>query len=264
VGSPFQPINVGTLTITIPGTLRLAGDIVNGNLVVGDGTNSTTIQLPTNNGGTSLSSLTISANSTLDIANNHVIINYADGTQATVDAAIRGYLINGYNGGTWTGSSGLGAGGSLDSSTAAMPANSQYGLGYADGADDIVTGLSSGQLEIKYTIYGDANLDGVVSGADFSIVVGNLGKSVSGWDKGDFNYDGVVSGVDFSLLAGNLGKAANGADITLPASDIAAIDAFAAANGLMADVPEPGNMGLALMAGIGFLYSRRRSQVGGS
>ena len=263
VGSPAQPINIGTLSVTIPGTLTLAGDIVNGNLVVGDGTSSTTLQLPTNNGGSSLSSLTINTNSTLDIANNHLIINYADGTQAAVDAAIRGYLINGYNGGTWTGSSGLGAGGSLDSSTAANSANNaHYGLGYADGADGIVAGLSSGQIEIMYTLYGDANLDGVVSGDDFTILVGNLGKSVSGWDQGDFNYDGVVSGDDFTLLVGNLGKAANGADVTLPATDIAAIDAFAAANGLMADVPEPGNTGLALIAGIGFLYPRRRSQVG--
>jgi hypothetical protein len=258
VGSPVNPV-MSRLNVTIPGSLKISGAISGGNLVVGDGTNSTILQLQANTGVSSLSSLMIGANSTLDITNNHLIINYADGTQAATDAAIRGYLINGYNGGTWTGSSGLAAGGSFDSSTAANPANnSSYGLGYADGADGVVAGLSSGQIEVKYTLYGDANLDGVVSGIDFTILVGNLGKVVSGWDRGDFNYDGVVSGVDFTLLVGNLGKAANGADIALPAADLAAIDAFGAANGLMADVPEPASVSLLVMIGAGMMARRRR------
>jgi hypothetical protein len=42
-------------------------------------------------------------------------------------------------------------------------------------------------------------------------------------------------------------KQAIGADIALPASDLAAIDAFAQANGLMADVPEPASLGLAAL-----------------
>jgi hypothetical protein len=44
----------------------------------------------------------------------------------------------------------------------------------------------------------------------------------------------------------------------LPASDLAAIDAFAAANGLMADVPEPTSAGLLLAAGVGMLARRGR------
>jgi PEP-CTERM motif len=88
--------------------------------------------------------------------------------------------------------------------------------------------------------------------------VGNLGKSDAAWDKGDFNYDGVVSGDDFSLLVGNLGKAANGADIAIPAGDLAAIDAFAAANGLLADVPEPASMGILALSGIAILSRRTR------
>jgi fibronectin-binding autotransporter adhesin len=222
-----------------------------GTLSISPASGSNKVTLATNSGQSTEGGLTIANNSTLDITNNHMIITYAAGTQATVDSTIRGYLISGYAGGLWNGATGI------ESSAAA--ANSGFAVGYADGADGIVAGLSSGQLELKYTRYGDANLDGVVSGDDFSILVGNLGKSVSGWDKGDFNYDGVVSGDDFSLLVGNLGKAANGADITLPASDLAAIDAFAAANGLMADVPEPASAGLLLAAGLGFMGRRRRS-----
>ena len=182
------------------------------------------------NGGSAnaVNTLTINGNGTLNLANFHMLINY--GSNADPQSAIRGYLIRGYNGGAWNGTG-------IDSSAAA--ANPSFAVGYADGADGVVTGLSSGQIEIKYTLYGDANLDGVVNGDDFTILVGNLGKAVTRWDQGDFNYDGVVNGEDFTLLVGNLGKAANGADIALPASDLAAIDAFAAANGLMADVPEP-------------------------
>ncbi len=176
------------------------------------------------------------------------MINYGSGPDPV--STIRAYLTSGYNGGTWTGPG-------IDSSIAA--GNPHYALGYADGADGIVTGLSSGQIEIKYTLLGDANLDGLVNGDDFTILAGNLGKSVSAWDKGDFTYDGLVNGDDFTALVSNLGKQASGADVTIPASDYAAIDAFAAAHGLMADVPEPASAGLLLMGGLGMLARRRRT-----
>ncbi|MGD0462943.1 MAG: PEP-CTERM sorting domain-containing protein [Tepidisphaeraceae bacterium] len=45
---------------------------------------------------------------------------------------------------------------------------------------------------------------------------------------------------------------------TRPAADWAAVDAFAAANGLMADVPEPASAVMMVMAGLGILHRRRR------
>ena len=251
-------INNGVFSV-VDVNSSIAGITGTGALTIGDGTTANTLQLATGSGLSTQNSVTIAANSALDLTNNHLIINYAAGTQATVDATIRGYLINGYNGGLWNGTHGAtpASGGGITSSTAAVTPG--YAVGYADGADGVVAGLSSGQLEVKYTLYGDANLDGVVSGDDFTILVGNLGKSVSAWDQGDFNYDGVVSGDDYTLLVGNLGKSATGADITLPAADYAAIDAFAAANGLMADVPEPASASLLLIAGMGVLARRRRS-----
>jgi autotransporter-associated beta strand protein len=235
------------------------GALAPGNVTIGDG--NATLQLATNTGGESISALSILAGSQLDITNNHLIISYDAASRATVDSTIRGYLVNGYNGGAWTGTSGSATGGGINSSTAALPANSHYGVGYADGADGVVAGLSSGQIEVKYTLYGDANLDGIVSGTDFTILVANLGKSVSAWDKGDFNYDGLVSGTDFTLLVGNLGRAASGADVVLPAGEIAAIDAFAAANGLMADVPEPATASILAIGALGILSRRRRKET---
>jgi hypothetical protein len=245
MGSP--PVNASSFKFS--GGIATIPGIMGGSLTIGDGMTPATLQLSSNSGASSLTSLTIESGSTLDIANNHLFINY--GSDDDPLSTIAGYLASGYNGGAWNGTG-------IDSSTSALPGNGHFGVGYADGADGVVTGLSSGQIEIKYTLYGDANLDGVVSGADFTILVGKLGKSVSGWDKGDFNYDGVVSGADFTLLIGNLGKQANGADLELPASDYAAIDAFAAANGLLANVPEPSTGSVVGLFSIGILKRRRK------
>jgi hypothetical protein len=59
-------------------------------------------------------------------------------------------------------------------------------------------------------------------------------------------------------LVENLGKSASGADITLPTSDYTAIDAFAAANGLMADVPEPTAASIIVAVASGLMVRRRR------
>jgi hypothetical protein len=252
-------VNAGSATlgaVTGSGSLSVGRSSVSTATVTASGLNqsSVTIQntgLLTINGGSanSVKTLIINGNGTLDLTNHHLFINYGSGFDPV--ATIRSYLTNGYAGGKWNGPG-------VDSSSAALPANSHYGLGYADGADGIVAGLSSGQIEVMYTLYGDANLDGVVNGSDFTILAGSLGKSVTAWDKGDFNYDGVVNATDFTLLVGNLGKSASGAAVELSASDYTAIDAFAAANGLMADVPEPASESLAIVVGTGLLFRRSR------
>jgi autotransporter-associated beta strand protein len=232
-------VSAGTLLIGAAGALPAAGNVA----ITGGA-----LQLGASTGVETLSSLSISGSGAFDVNNNHIILSYT-GSQATADATIRGYLISGYAGGAWNGPG-------INSSAAA--ANSDYAVGYADGADGIVTGLSSGQIEVEYTLYGDANLDGMVNGTDFGIFAANFGKEVSAWDQGDFNYDGLVNGSDFGLLAANLGRQASGAAIALPAGDWTALDSFAAANGLLVDVPEPASLGLILLAGLGILSRRRR------
>jgi fibronectin-binding autotransporter adhesin len=236
----------------------IAGITGTGALTVGDGSIANTLQLATNSGGSSQNSITINGSSALDITNNHLIISY--GANADPISTIRSYLISGYAGGAWNGPG-------IDSSAANalfVSGNKHYGLGYADGADmngssPVVAGLGAGNIEIKYTLYGDANLDGVVNGTDFGILAAHFGDQVTAWDEGDFNYDGVVNGTDFGALAANFGQQASGTAIQLPAADYAALDAFAAANGLMADVPEPASASLLLLAGMGVLSRRRRS-----
>jgi hypothetical protein len=79
------------------------------------------------------------------------------------------------------------------------------------------------------------------------ILAANFNKGVTGWDQGDFNYDNVVNGIDFGELAANFNKGASGADLGPSALSDPALVAFAEANGLMADVPEP--VSGAIMAG---------------
>ncbi len=245
------------------GTVQIGGSVdpfsgtgtTAGNHVALTVNNGATVQFLPNGAGSEVASLSISSNSVLDISDNSLKVDYVAGQQAAADASIRSYIIAGRNGGAWNGVGGI------SSSTAALPANNAtYGIGYADGADHIVTGLSSGQIEVKYTLLGDANLDGIVSGDDFTLLVANLGKAETAWDKGDFLYTGLVTGDDFTALVGNLGKQSNGATVQLPAADYAAIDAFAEANNLtLPSVPEPASAEILLVGGVGMLARRRRS-----
>jgi hypothetical protein len=207
-----------------------------------------TLQIAPNSGASDISSLTIAPGSALDITNNKIII---DDVTPAIQASILSALASGYNNGTWTGSG-------ITSSTAAA-SHGIYGVAY--GGAGVVPGITWGQAEIGYALYGDTNLDGVVNGIDFAVVVGNLGKAVSvGWQAGDFNYDGVVNSADFTRFMTNFGRHSNAPDIAISPADLAALDAFAAANGLSDNqIPEPASLALLTVAGATFLTRRRRN-----
>jgi hypothetical protein len=140
------------------------------------------------------------------------------GDDATIDIpagdpSIFSFLISGRAGGSWN---------SAD----------------ADSLSTLVSGLPSGEAEINYLLYADANAEGV-RGDDFEILIGNLGNFLSGWDDGNFDLNGTTN----------------------PTANIAAIDAFAAANGLTADVPEPATMALLGVGAAAILRRRRFSQI---
>ena len=211
------------------------------------------LQFATNSAvGATMAGLTVdlASGSQVDLTNNHIFIDYGSSDPI---AAITGYIKSGFNGGHWNGPGIM--------STAAQTTTNglSYGLGYADGKDGVVSGLSSGQIEVEYTLLGDANLDGIVNAADFTILAANFNQPVTGWDQGDFNYDGLVNAADFTDLAANFNQSDSGAN---SAGDVAALDAFAAANGMSVptpvSVPEPACVSVLAAAGLGLLGRRRR------
>jgi autotransporter-associated beta strand protein len=219
-----------------------AGALPNGSVNITGGT----LQLGANTGLAQLTSLSISGAGSFDIGNNHFILTY--GSSDPINT-IAGYIASGANTGD----------GIISSAAATLTNGLRYGVGYADGADGVVGGLSSGQIEVKYTLLGDANLDGVVNGSDFSILAANFGTGATNWDQGNFLYASSVNGSDFAALAANFGQGDSGADVSVSAGDIAALDAFAAANGLLADVPEPTSGAILAISSI--LLARRRNRI---
>ncbi len=241
-----QIIDTGSFTKSGSGTLTLGTALTAANLTLSAGT----IKLATNTTKITLNSLSIPGG-TLDVNNNHLLLTY---TSSDPIASIAAYIKSGFNNGHWNGPGII---------SSAAEANRAYGLGWADGKDGVVPGLSSGQIELKYTLLGDANLDGTVNGTDFSILAANFGRGLTNWDQGNFLYGPSINGSDFSALAANFGQGDSGADVPVSLADIDALDAFAIANNLplptIAAVPEPAAAALLLSAATGALLRRRRN-----
>jgi hypothetical protein len=265
VANPITVDSGSTLTQTGTGTVNYQSHVnvqSTGAITFGNSTHANTLNI--SNGGTA----TISGNGnvvqvdnladggTLDVGKNELLINYGNTfTTSGSDpvSSIRSLLASGYNGGQWNGP------GIISTGARTLTNGLKYGIGWADGADQVVTGLSSGVIELKYTLLGDANLDGTVNGSDFSILAANFGLGVTNWDQGDFLYGSSVNGADFSALAANFGQGDSyGSSVT--ETDWNALEAFASANGLTipASVPEPATLGLLAIGSAATLVRRRR------
>jgi hypothetical protein len=210
------------LTVGLTGTAALTGAITGtGGLTLGSSVTPTYLRLaPVAALGTdtflpavtnSQSQLVISSASALDLTNNTFYVNYGTGTDPI--AEIVAYLTTGYNGGgtnAWSGTLGI-------VSSAVMTLNSgqshtEYSIGYADGAYvpevdgvPVVSGLSSGQIEIMPTLAGDAKLVGAVLTADRQIV-DNFWLYPGSWDQGDFTYDDWVQVTDYQAIDEDIGQ----------------------------------------------------------
>jgi hypothetical protein len=213
------------LAIGVSGTAALAGAITGtGALTVGSTTTVGFVQLAALPEGTGTltyvsaysdaqSALTISAASYLDVTNNRFYINYADGGYSNGPdpiASVVDYLSAAYNGGTQSFST-LGVGivsstvGSLNASQTAGSHSTIYSIGYADGANGLISGLSTGQILIMPTLAGDLRLQGDVTFGDDQVLDQNFGLT-GGWDEGNFSYQVTVDFGDFQMLSQDFGK----------------------------------------------------------
>jgi len=147
--------------------------------------------------------LSIAPTGKLDLGSNDMLLH--SGNLPTLSNE----LSSGYSNGTWTGAGISSSAAAVDPShltTLGMLLNNNGAespiysstpgsLGLFDGLSPLVT-----DILIKYTWYGDANLDGKVDGSDYSRIDSGAVTHATGWYNGDFNYDGVINGSDYTLI----------------------------------------------------------------
>jgi hypothetical protein len=145
-------------------------------------------------------------NVTLDVGAGHLVVPNGDigSWNGSAYTGLTGLIVSGRNGGTWDGV------GIITSQADAKTGLTALGIGRAAE----LLGLTAGQTAlwaghsvdansviIKYTYGGDANLDGIVSGDDYSAIDFNILVPGSfGFPGGDFNFDGVITGDDYSTI----------------------------------------------------------------
>ena len=157
-------------------------------------------------------SLNVNAAGRFDLADNTMLIDYAGVSPL---ATIRARLTSGYNGGAWNGPG-------INSTRAAATAG--RALGYAEASELFSTfpvtfagqTIDNTTVIVRYTRYGDANLDRTVNLQDFNRLVAGFGTGTL-WSEGNFNYDASANLSDFNLLSANFGQGATGEPGELPA-----------------------------------------------
>jgi hypothetical protein len=124
---------------------------------------------------------------------------------------------------------------------AAAIRNGVYSSNHDLNGDGRVTIADRDKLirDILHTECGDFNLNGIVSGGDYTIWADNFAEAQVGWSTGDTNGDGVVDGVDYT----------NWSDM----------NGFVSSASRYAATPEPGTIAL-LFAGGGLMFTRRKSR----
>jgi autotransporter-associated beta strand protein len=236
-------VAAGTLNLnTSPGTgLRVnANSTTNfnngshnvGTIVVGP---SATAKMPQNGNRTMyVNKLTIDSTGALDMADNDLVVN------AEAFTTVKSMVLSGFG----SPSGGITSSTSDGSQILALFDNTIVGSAAWNG-QTISTTATVG----KYTYFGDVNLDGQVTGDDYTIVDSNLNTTPPvgiEWLSGDANLDGIVTGDDYTTIDSNLGL---GSGNPLSASSLSGAAA----------VPEPGSIGLIMSAGVSLLLRRRRS-----
>jgi autotransporter-associated beta strand protein len=209
-------------------------------------------------GALSLSGTTNAWTSKLDLTNNDLDIQHGN------LANTFNQLKAGYNNGNWNGAHGIVSSAAATDSTylttlgvivnTANGTTPLYGsggtLGNFDGISPVVT-----DVLVKYTYYGDTDLNGKVDGSDYSRVDNAFSYNslhpttpLTGWFNGDFNYDGVINGSDYTLID----NAFNRQGTSLAAQVATQIAPLSSA------VPEPTTLGLLGIGAISLLARRRR------
>jgi hypothetical protein len=164
------------------------------------------------NSDTNITSLTSSAGTldlslagTLDLADNDLVIRPTPAAKPALLSAASGWLVSGYAGGLWNGT------GIVSSHAAANP-NMDTGLVLADNAlADLGefggVAVDENSLLLKYTYYGDIDVNGQVDADDLTVFANNFGRTTGATQiDGDIDLDGDVDADDLTVFANSFGK----------------------------------------------------------
>jgi hypothetical protein len=138
-----------------------------------------------------IKSLSVGGGGKLDLGDNKMIVDYSGAspigswTGSAYDG-ITGLIQSGRNGGAWNGNGIITSAASGDFTT----------LGVAEIGGDVV---------VKFTYGGDANLDGKLNVDDYGLIDFNIPLGTKGWINGDFNYDGKINVDDYGIIDFNIG-----------------------------------------------------------
>jgi hypothetical protein len=216
-------------TLTVTGLLTATGGASvggAGNVVALAGANVSGTVTKTGSGALDVRSATglnLAAGAKLDVTGGKVIVR--SGTVGTATGGVytgwSGKIQAGYNGGAWNGA------GIMTSTPDAAGGLTSLGIATAgDAGYTTFSGVSVAASDVLlfYTYAGDANLDGQVTGDDYSAIDFNiLLPNSSGWYNGDFNYDGHITGDDYSAIDFNLLAQGPPFSTASPASPLTAV-----------------------------------------
>jgi autotransporter-associated beta strand protein len=141
-------------------------------------------------------------------------------------------ITAGYNGGTWTGTTGI------TSSTAAATtaAGTVRAIGWLDNG--------GGSVTFAFAAPGDVNLDGLIDVLD-AATLSSAGRfnDMAEWSEGDFNYDGIYDDLDNALFV---------------STGLFDAGPYTPLSGTITAVPEPAMPGLAgvVLAVLGWMAAR--------
>ncbi len=130
----------------------------------------------------------------IDITDNVLRFNESIDSLST----IAGWVNSGYASGAWNGPG-------INSSTAAAEVadHNSRTIGYADNSQ--WSSIPSGEVEVRYTLIGDVNLDGSVGYTDYVTAVNNRNLN-AGYGGGDVLDQGTVDTLDLDAIVNDYGN----------------------------------------------------------
>ncbi|MGD0655004.1 MAG: PEP-CTERM sorting domain-containing protein [Thermoguttaceae bacterium] len=208
--------------------------------------------------------INIASDSALDITDVAPVAGHYVISGTTDYNTIFGYVVTGYNSGSWNG-----LGGIYSDLAAADPAKLSLAVISGDDYRTLYPGatfhgnnVSTSAALVHYTYLGDANLDGNVDGSDLTLLLNSfiyqtnhsaLPTGGNSWLNGNFNYDANIDGSDLTLLLNQFIYQTNHGGSFIPT-----LPTHMSAGGTdLAPVPEPSTLVL-LLVGLASLVSLRK------